>query len=125
MEGKPQRTAPTRLPALNRKHLPIHRHRGLLGSLVIDKTGLFVKSLELTNTEPFSPAIGVKINKMRVQMKFALDQQGRFALRELRQSVDGRLFGIKRLTQASTITYSEFTGPNERLIGGQFSGGTL
>lgn len=82
------------------------------GSLVIDKNGPFVKSLELANSDPFSPTTGVKINKMRVRMEFALDHEGRFALRELSQSVEGRLFGIKRINQASTVTYSEFARPD-------------
>jgi hypothetical protein len=83
----------------------------LEGTLAVDKRESFVKSLELASIEPFSPATGVKINKMRVTMKFTLlDDGARTAIRELSQSVEGRLFGIKRISQASTVTFSDF-GP--------------
>ena len=75
----------------------------LEGTLVIDKQGPFVKSLELVNAGPFSPATGVKIKSMRVRMDFTVDLAGRFALREVSQKVEGRLFGIKRIDQASTV----------------------
>jgi len=82
------------------------------GTLFVDKTGPFVDSLELANTDPFSAATGVKIHRMRVRMEFVHDRRGRVVLSELSQSVEGRLFGMKSINQASTVTYSEFARPD-------------
>ncbi|MBT8131358.1 MAG: hypothetical protein KJO35_03745 [Gammaproteobacteria bacterium] len=78
------------------------------GSLVVNKSGPFVASFEMTNTDTLKVAPLVKLHVMRVSMNFAPLQKGGPYFPELQHSVvEGKIGGLKKIRQNTRVAFSD------------------
>ena len=81
----------------------------LVGKLNVDKDLLSVAYFEVRNTQPFSPAFGVKVRNMYQKVEYRwLEEQEVFVIGEVTMKVSGRAFGMKKVSQDVTVTFDEF-----------------
>lgn len=81
----------------------------LRATIVVHKAAGAVESVELANTAPFSPTIGVKIAELRTVMTYSLPQEGRPGLpQQVTTRVRGRAFWFKSLDADMTVTFSNY-----------------
>ena len=67
-----------------------------------------IEQVEITNTEPFSPVLAVKISETRTVMTYSLPSPGSPSqLQRVSLLVRGRAFWFKTLDQDMTVTFSE------------------
>ena len=81
----------------------------LVGKLVVDKDLQSVAYFEVSNTQPFSPAFGVKVRSIYQKVEFQwLDEQQVFVIGEVNVKMSGKAFGMKKISQDMTVTFGEF-----------------
>lgn len=81
----------------------------LRATLVLHKPTRTIESIELANTEPFSPTFGVKIGELRTVMSYALPQGDTPSLpQKVTTRVRGRAFLFKSLDADMTVTFSDY-----------------
>lgn len=81
----------------------------LRATLVVDKTARALLSIELANTAPFSPTIGVKISELKTTMTYSAPAADRPTLPDrVTTHVRGRAFLVKSLDAEMTVVYSDY-----------------
>lgn len=87
----------------------------LRASLTVHKATRTLETIELNNTEPFSPTIGVKIASLRTRLTYTLPAGESPALPHLVETkVVGTAFWFKTLDADLTVTFSEFAPPAKK-----------
>ena len=87
----------------------------LLATIVVDNASRAVARLELSNTEPFSPALGVKIAEMKTVLSYSLPSAEQPGLPQtVTTRVRGRAFWFKSLDEDMIVTFSSYErGPRK------------
>lgn len=81
----------------------------LVGKLVVDKDLQSVAQFEVSNTQPFSPAFGVKVKSIYQKVEYQwLAEQEVFVIGEVTVQMSGKAFGMKKISQDMTVTFGEF-----------------
>ena len=81
----------------------------LVGKLVVDKNLQSVAYIEVSNTQPFSPAFGVKVQSIYQKIEYLwLDEQEVFVIGEVTVKMSGKAFGMKKVSQDMTVKFGEF-----------------
>jgi hypothetical protein len=78
------------------------------GTLVINKSGPYVASMELKNERPISPGMSVKIETMFTKMTFAPGDGQPVLIREIDAMVRGRMFLLKRIDETTKIRFTDY-----------------
>ncbi len=87
----------------------------LRATLTVHKPTQTLETIELTNTEPFAPTIGVKIRTMHTRLTYTLPQEGAPSLpRQVSTQVAGTAFWFKSLDADLKVTFSEFAPPAKK-----------
>jgi len=87
----------------------------LRATVVVHKPTRAIESIELGNTEPFSPTLGVKIAEMRTLLTYRLPAADTPALPEKVSSrVRGAAFWFKSLDADLTVEFSDYARPAKR-----------
>jgi hypothetical protein len=82
----------------------------LRATIVLHKPSHTIESVELANTEPFSPTFGVKIAELRTLMTYSLPEGDTPSLpQKVATHVRGRAFLFKSLDADMTVTFSGYT----------------
>lgn len=81
----------------------------LVGKLVVEKDLQSVAYFEVSNTQPFSPAFGVKVKSIYQKVEYQwLDEQAVFVIGKVTVKMSGKAFGMKKISQDMTVTFGEF-----------------
>lgn len=81
----------------------------LRATLVVHKPTRTVETVELANTAPFSPTLGVKIAELRTRMTYSLPQHDRPSLpQQVTTRVRGTAFFFKSLDADMTVSFSDY-----------------
>ena len=81
----------------------------LRATIVLHKPTHTIESIELANTEPFSPTFGVKIGEMKTLMTYSLAIGETPSLpQKVTAHVRGRAFLFKSLDADMTVTFSDY-----------------
>jgi len=80
------------------------------GSMLVDREGGYIRSLNMANSETFKPVTGVKIKQVNVDVQFLSIQEQVFAKR-VAMSMKGRAFGLKKLDENKVVAFENFTPP--------------
>lgn len=82
-----------------------------IGSMTVNRENGHIEGLLLHNSETFKPATGIKISRFNVDVEFIRVAEDVFA-RSVRMQVQGKAFGLKKITQDQTISFDNFTPPD-------------
>jgi hypothetical protein len=81
----------------------------LRATIVLHKPTRAIESIELTNTEPFNPTMGVKISELKTTMTYTLPASESPSLpQKVTTRVRGRAFLFKSLDADMTVTFSDY-----------------
>lgn len=81
----------------------------LKGTLIVNKSPVYVAVVELENEEAFSPETGVKIIGMKIRIAFEpLSDGGPFFLSSVTEEVDARVLGFMKVAETETISVSDY-----------------
>ncbi len=82
----------------------------LIGKLVVNKDQRSVTYFEISNVEPFSPQVGVKVNSMYQKIVYRwLEDQQVFVIGAVAINMQGKAFGLKKISQDVEVTYADFS----------------
>jgi hypothetical protein len=81
-------------------------------TLVVDKALPHVERLEMLSTDEIKPAIGVKISRFHVLMRFDRDEvTGTVLPRRLLTTIKGRAFFVKSLDENIVVSFADYEKP--------------
>ncbi len=81
----------------------------LVGRLTIDQSTPRVLGFEVSNFEPFKPAVGVTVEEMKQTVDFEpVGPEGPIATRRIEVTMAGRAFGFKKIAEHRVITFDQF-----------------
>ncbi|WP_394223294.1 hypothetical protein [Alteromonas gracilis] len=79
----------------------------LKGTLVYDVNNKFITTIDITNTESFSPVFAATIDKLEVTMSFTKQQEIILPL-NINMSMQGRFAFLSKINETSSDSYSNF-----------------
>lgn len=87
----------------------------LRATVVVHKPTRAIESIELANTEPFSPTLGVKVAEMRTTLTYRLPGAGRPALpQKVASRVRGTAFWFKSLDADLSVEFTDYAPAAKR-----------
>lgn len=80
----------------------------LAGQLTVNKSGPYVESFELHNTDTIKPAPFVKLQSMNVSIRFRpFTENGPYYPQEQRSVIKGKVGGLKKISQDQHVEFSD------------------